>query len=141
MDNLPAIIEARRTLASRYDQDLKDLSFLKPPHIPAGYLSGYQAYVTLYTGGYDVCNLTVQMIDTISAQRDDFMTRLEEEGIATRQGTHAVHTLGYYKKKYGFENSDFINSYAAEKLTVALPLYYGMSDEEYAYVIEKVGKK
>ena len=40
-----------------------------------------------------------------------------------------------------FENSDFINSYAAEKLTVALPLYYGMSDEEYAYVIEKVGKK
>ena len=32
------------------------------------------------------------------------MERLGEKGIAVRQGTHAVHTLGYYQKKYGLKS-------------------------------------
>jgi dTDP-4-amino-4,6-dideoxygalactose transaminase len=68
------------------------------------------------------------------------MFQLEEKGIATRQGTHAVHTLGYYRKKYGLKADDYIYSYAADRLSVTLPLYPTMTDEEFDYVMENLLK-
>ena len=68
------------------------------------------------------------------------MDRLEEKGIATRQGTHAVHTLGYYAKKNNLKEEDFINSYAADRLSIALPLYAEMRDDEFEYVIKNIRK-
>ena len=73
-------------------------------------------------------------------RRNDFMYRLEEAGVTTRQGTHAVHTLGYYKKTYGLQDAQYHASYAADRLSVALPLYYGMTDEEFDYVIGQIDK-
>jgi len=66
------------------------------------------------------------------------MEKLEEQTIATRQGTHAVHTLGYYKNKNNFKDEDYLVSYAADRLSIALPLYAGMSDEEFEYIIENI---
>ena len=66
------------------------------------------------------------------------MEKLEGKGIATRQGTHAVHTFGYYKDKNGFNDEDFLMSYAADRLSIALPLYAGMSDEEFEYIIQNI---
>ena len=63
------------------------------------------------------------------------MQGLESRGISVRQGTHAVHTLGYYRKKYGLAEEDFICSYAADRLSIALPLYAQMTTEEFEYVI------
>lgn len=138
MDKLAVILETRRQWARRYDEDLKKCPFLIPPYIPNTHLSGYQAYVTLFTGGRDIGNSTIEEIDKISAARDLFMAKLEERGVSTRPGTHAVHVQGYYKKKYSLESGDFIKSYAADRLTVALPLYCGMTEEEYDYVTEQI---
>ena len=66
------------------------------------------------------------------------MEKLEEMTIATRQGTHAVHTLGYYKNKNNFKDEDFLMSYAADRLSIALPLYAGMTNEEFDYVIQNI---
>ena len=66
------------------------------------------------------------------------MEKLEEKNIATRQGTHAVHTLGYYKDKNNFNDDDFLMSYAADRLSIALPLYAGMSEEEFNYIISNI---
>ena len=131
--------------------------YLIPPYVPEGYKHGYQSYVCLFTGGEDVKKLLVtvdsdreevavnsdrekikEIIDRINVKRNEFMRKLEEKGIATRQGTHAVHTLGYYKRKYNLKDEDFIMSYAADRLSVALPLYAGMSDEEFEYVIDNI---
>ena len=139
MDKLQAILDTRRTLAARYDRDLNcGLGKIKPPLIPQGYLSGYQAYVGLYIDGDNTAELTVNKIDELGAERNKLMANLEESGISTRQGTHAVHIQGYYKKKYSLRESDYINSYTADRLTIALPLFHGMSNEEYAYVIERL---
>jgi dTDP-4-amino-4,6-dideoxygalactose transaminase len=64
------------------------------------------------------------------------MAYLEEKGIATRQGTHAVHTLGYYKATYDLRPEDCFRAYAADRLTVSLPLYHGMTEIEYQYIID-----
>lgn len=52
-----------------------------------------------------------------------------------RQGTHAVHTLGYYKKKYGLNDHDYPMSYIADRASITLPLYYGMTEEKQIRVV------
>ena len=66
------------------------------------------------------------------------MTRLGEKGIATRQGTSAVHRLGYYRNKYSIEDDGFPLSLRADRLTIALPLYPQMTEGEQGYVIENI---
>ena len=66
------------------------------------------------------------------------MEQLWTKGIAVRQGTHAVHMLGYYQKKYRLKPEDYINSFIAERLSITLPLYVQMTDEEQDYVIQEL---
>ena len=66
------------------------------------------------------------------------MMRLEESGVSTRQGTHAVTTLGYYQKKYGIHDLDFPNALLADRLTITLPLFAQMTDEEQDHVVESL---
>ena len=68
-------------------------------------------------------------------ERNRLMARLEKNGISVRQGTHAVHTLGYYKKKYGLNDHDYPMSYIADRLSITLPLYYGITEEEQLRVV------
>ena len=77
-------------------------------------------------------------LDDLNNIRNNIMLELEEKGIATRQGTHAVHTLGYYRKKYGSQEHDYPDSLAADRLSITLPLYPQMTDEEQEYVIENL---
>jgi dTDP-4-amino-4,6-dideoxygalactose transaminase len=66
------------------------------------------------------------------------MSRLEEEGIATRQGTHAPVLTGYYRNKYGFVDTQFPNALLAERLTLTLPLYVQLTDEEQGVVADRL---
>lgn len=132
------IMSGRREVASKYDEVLQDVPELITPYIPENYKHGYQSYVCLFTDGEAVSNLTKEQIDRINIKRNIFMEKLEGRGIATRQGTHAVHSLGYYKDKNNFKDEDFLMSYAADRLSIALPLYAGMSDEEFEYIIKNI---
>ena len=138
MDRKEYIMNGRREVASKYDIVLKNISQLLTPYIPENYKHGYQSYVCIFTNGEDISNLTKEQIDRINIKRNIFMEKLEEMTIATRQGTHAVHTLGYYKNKNNFKDEDFLMSYAADRLSIALPLYAGMSDAEFDYVITNI---
>ena len=138
MDRKEYIMNGRREVASKYDEVLKDISQLVSPYIPENYKHGYQSYVCIFTDGEDISNLTKEQIDKINIKRNIFMEKLEEMTIATRQGTHAVHTLGYYKNKNNFKDEDFLMSYAADRLSIALPLYAGMTNEEFDYVISNI---
>lgn len=148
MDKKERIMNGRRRIAKKYDDALKSevvnnkklSEILIPPYIPNGYKHGYQSYVCLFTGGVDLTELNKDIIDNINQKRNNLMQILEENGIATRQGTHAVHTLGYYKVKNNFKDEDFLNSYAADRLTISLPMYADMSDEEFQYVIDHIKK-
>ena len=138
MDRKEYIMNGRREIASKYDEVLKDISQLVSPYIPENYKHGYQSYVCIFTDGEDISNLTKEQIDRINIKRNIFMEKLEEMTIATRQGTHAVHTLAYYKNKNNFKDEDFLMSYAADRLSIALPLYAGMTNEEFDYVIQNI---
>jgi dTDP-4-amino-4,6-dideoxygalactose transaminase len=136
MEKADMLLDARRSLAARYDQALKGFSYLTRPFLPVGFTSGYQSYVCLYATEEDLAALNnTDRVDVLHEKRNAFMYRLEEKGVTTRQGTHAVHTLGYYKKTYGLKDEQFPSSYAADHLSIALPLFYGMTDEEFEYIL------
>ena len=125
MKKLDGMIENRIRLAQRYNEILRDVEWLKLPYVPSNCKHTYQSYVTL-------------VAEDSPLSRNDIMQKLEDTGISTRQGTHAVHTLGYYKQKYGFHESDFPNSLKADRQSMALPLYPQMTDEEQDYVIKNL---
>jgi dTDP-4-amino-4,6-dideoxygalactose transaminase len=64
------------------------------------------------------------------------MEILQQKGIATLPGTHAVHALGFYREKYGLKVEDFPGAWACDQNTLAIPLHNKMTEEDYAYVVQ-----
>lgn len=138
INKLDYIIAEKRKMANRYKELIERMipEFIVPIE-PDGYFHTYQSYV---------CKLNMERlnIDTIEEggkYRNILLQRLEDVGIATRQGTHAVHMLGYYKKRFGYKPQDFTGAYASDHLSITLPLYVGMSDEDQEYVVEQIRKE
>ncbi len=126
MKKLDWITRERRRLAERYGDLLSGVRGISLPHEPKGYAHAYQSYVVLLAEG--------------RCSRDGMAEALQRKGIATRQGSHAVHALGYYRTKYRLSPEDFPCAWHADRQSLALPLYAGMSDEEQEYVAEWVRK-
>jgi dTDP-4-amino-4,6-dideoxygalactose transaminase len=133
------IVSQRKKIADTYNRELDPLSMLSIPWTPMGYTHTYQSYVLLI-GGEQLTFMGNGNIDKWQNVRDAIMFKLSERGIATRQGTSAVHTLGFYTKKYGYQAGDFSKSLLAERLSISLPIYAGMSEHEQQYVIDSVAE-
>jgi dTDP-4-amino-4,6-dideoxygalactose transaminase len=131
MDRAQFILDAKTKLARTYDRKLSKLDWLRPPQVPNGYTHGYQAYVTLFAPEEP----SLKNVKELNKQRNELMQKMEERGISTRQGTHAVVTQEIYKEKYGFLPSSFPNSVIAEALSLALPLYAQLEEDEAETVV------
>ncbi len=124
LKKLDTFIDERNEWANYYADHLKDIPWLFTPITPAGYKHGWQSYVTL--------------IDESIAplKRNEIMEALQQKGISTRPGTHAVHMLGAYAKKYNLTPKDFRVAYAANEYSMSIPLHNRMVKEDYDYVID-----
>ena len=47
---------------------------------------------------------------------------------------------GYYSQKYALRAKDFPNAYAGDRLTLALPLYPQLTDDEQSLVTDELGR-
>ncbi len=123
LKKLDAFIAERANWAAYYNNELQSIPWLQTPTVPIGYTHGWQSYVTL--------------IDERIAplKRNDLMEALQEAGISTRPGTHAVHMLGAYAKPFGIQPSDFPNAYAANEYSMSLPLHNRIAKEDYEYIV------
>lgn len=135
MDRAEWILAERIRHAREYDRRLAEFDWLRTPIVPEGYVHGYQAYVCLFRPEEP----SASNVERLNEQRNEIMTRLEERGISTRQGTHAVVIQGYYAQKYDLKPEDYMNAYMADRLTLALPLYPQMTEEDRTRVIEELG--
>lgn len=126
MGRLETTVAARREVAQRFTDELAGIPSLTLPSEPAGSRHAFQSYVT--------------MVEDSGDDRDRVALALQQEGIATRQGTHAVHALGYYRTKYGYSPQDMPHAWRADRQSLTLPVYAGMTDEEQSYVVSRVRK-
>lgn len=128
------ILKERKEKADIYRTLLKDVAWLKLPFIPEYSNHAYQAFVCLF----EPEKISLENIEKIHQLRNELMFQLENKGIITRQGTHAVTAQGVYQQKYNIKNHDFPNAYIADRATIALPLYPKMTIEEQNYVVENL---
>lgn len=134
MDRANDIIADRRRLAQHYDAAFAALPWLSTPAHPEGYQHGYQSYPCLFQPE----PITVESIPRINQARNAWMDELQQAGISTRPATHAVHMLRFYREKYGLEPIEFPNAWAANDCSISLPLFHGMTEQEQAFVIDRV---
>jgi perosamine synthetase len=133
MAKFDAILQRRLDCARRYHEMINGstlAAWLQPPPLPRKREHAYQAYV---------CRLTPPDDDETTlkqwhARRNRLMEHLFEAGVATRPGTHAPHLLGYYRDKYGILAADYPQSWRADWLTLAIPLYAQMTSSDQEYV-------
>lgn len=123
---LDRFIAERQRWADYYASELAGLSWLRTPRAPPGWTHGWQAYVCY--------------VDEARAPRprNDVMDELQNRGISTRPGTHAVHMLGYYRERFGLEAGAFPVARDCDRNTIALPLHNRMSEEDYRYVVREL---
>lgn len=128
LTKLNRFIDERNAAAAYYREALSDLDWLSHPRPPGNDRHAWQAYVT--------------RVDPVRAplSRNELMARLHAEGVATRPGTHAVHTLGYYVARYGFAPDDFPGAMASQANTMAIPLHNRMTQGDYEYVVDTIRK-
>lgn len=126
LKKLDRLITERQKWAEFYIEQLSKIPWLKTPRETRGYKHSWQSFVCLVD----------EKLSPLT--RDKLCQYLLERGISTRPGTHAIHTLGFYKKKYNFKNKDFPNSYLAHKNSIALPLHNNMKKEDFDYIIKVV---
>jgi dTDP-4-amino-4,6-dideoxygalactose transaminase len=134
MDRADGILDERRRRAAIYDSELADLEWLQTPVVPDECVHGYQAYVCLFKPEEP----TLDNVHALGELRNALMTELEDRGISTRQGTHSPVLTGLYAGKYDLKPEDFPRSVLSDRLTIALPLFPQMTDEEQATVVSEL---
>lgn len=123
---LDVFIDERARWAAWYAERLAGVPWLALPSVPVGWRHGWQAYVTRV------------LPDRAPLPRDAIMDRLQQAGISTRPGTHAVHMLGLYRDRQGLGPDDFPEARDADRQTMAIPLHNGMSPDDYRRVAEAI---
>ncbi|MGH8744276.1 MAG: DegT/DnrJ/EryC1/StrS family aminotransferase, partial [Burkholderiales bacterium] len=126
LGKLDKFIDERQHWAEFYYRELANISWLKTPRLPNGYRHGWQSYV---------CYIEESKAPM---PRNKIMEALLKKGINTRPGTHAVHMLGYYRKRFGLKPSDYPVSRDCDQYSMAIPLHNRMSKEDYHYVANTI---
>jgi perosamine synthetase len=124
LEKLDHFISERQRWSEFYIEQLADLPWLGMPKIPKNGAHAWQAFVTYVDP------------DRAPMARNDIMARLQEEGIATRPGTHACHMLGYYRDRFKTTADDCPGARDCDAQTMAIPLHNRMSADDYKYVVD-----
>ncbi|MEZ5359419.1 MAG: DegT/DnrJ/EryC1/StrS family aminotransferase [Candidatus Zixiibacteriota bacterium] len=138
MRKASGIFAARREAAQYYNEILKDIDGLYIPQSPENYRHAYQSYVCYFGFVPEKGDIDLNRVREANIRRNRLMAELEQEGISVRQGTHAVHTLGFYRNKYGLTESDCPAAFAADRLSIALPLFPGILTSDQHRVAETI---
>ena len=127
MAKLDRLLAERRRLGLRYSELLAANNSIARPL--GGDMEGhtFQSYV-------------IRLLDGRRASRNAMMAALAKAGIQTRPGTHAVHRLGYYQKKYGLRPEQFPNAALAEDTTITLPIFPNMTEEDQQRVVDVINR-
>jgi dTDP-4-amino-4,6-dideoxygalactose transaminase len=126
LKKLDSFIDERSKWANYYEQQLSLIEWLKTPSFTSDFKHGWQSYVLLIDE------------EKSPITRNQIMEKLQELGISTRPGTHAVHMLGFYANRYKMLPSDFPGAQIANDKSISIPLHNRMVKEDYQYIVNAI---
>ncbi len=124
ISRLPELIAERRRLAAGYCERLSGMNNLMLPVTP------------MADPGHTYQSFVVSIEGADRELRNRVMTSLRAADIETRPGTHAVHRISYYSKKYGLHQDDYPVAAMLADTTISLPMFPGMTDEQLSSVTD-----
>lgn len=126
LKKLDIFIEERTKWAAFYNKAFETIKWLQTPVYEARYKHGWQSYVLVVDE------------EMAPMKRNDLMEYLQQKGVSTRPGTHAVHMLGYYANTFNLKPEDFPAAYAANEYSMSIPLHNKMTEEDYYYIVDLI---
>jgi len=126
LGKLDTFIEQRRQWADYYRRELADIPWLLTPQTQDDGTHAWQAYV---------CYVEERLAPM---SRNEIMRRLETKGISARPGTHAVHTLGFYRRRFGTRGENCPVAAECADQTLAIPLHNTMTADDYHAVVDAI---
>ncbi|MEN6624116.1 MAG: DegT/DnrJ/EryC1/StrS family aminotransferase [Smithella sp.] len=121
MAKLDELLEERLANAIRYNELLSEINEIATPFLPDHCCHTYQSYV-------------IRLLQGGMKRRNAIMDFFSFNRIQTRPGTHAVHRLGYYARKYNIRSEEFPNAALCEDTTITLPIFPGMTESDQVFV-------
>ena len=123
LKKLDLFINEREKWAQYYQEELSKISWLKVPEISSDFKHGWQSFVLL--------------IDQINApfSRNKIMEILQDKGISTRPGTHAVHMLKFYSDLYNIKPEDFPGAQKANDFSISIPIHNQMKKNDFEFIV------
>ena len=120
LKKLPAFMEKRKAVHAFYDRELEKHAWIdRPLPLPKDWTSSYYFY----------------HIQVKNGKRDALAAYLKQNGIYTTYRYFPIHRVPGYGLCGDFPNAD----YAADH-TLCLPIHQSLTEEECAYITEKIGE-
>ncbi len=121
LGKLDKLWKRRATIATRYETAFSRAGIEFPRTLPG--VKNARHLFTIW-----VCD----------SKRDEFLGRLQKEGVGVVVNYQAVHLRRFYRKTYGHKEGNFPVAEEIGRRTISIPFYPGLKDEEVDYVIDKV---
>lgn len=128
LQKLDRFIAERQEFALHYVEALSKISWLRVPQIPADGQHAWQSFVTRV------------IPEEAPLQRDNIMERLQGKGIASRPGTHAIHMLDYYQKRFGYGADDLPGAKVCHENTLSLPMHNKLTLDDIDFIADALLK-
>ena len=126
IDRLNDYRQRRQDLEVLYREllmDVEGLDFIEGPQ--KGERSGHHLFTVLLPR---------------EVSRDEVIEKMEENGIGCAVNYRALHTLTYFREKFGYRPEDFPIANEIGNRTISLPLYPKLTEEEVKIVSETLKK-
>lgn len=119
------LLEKRKRIAACYDAAFSTSPFFSIPPSASG----------------DARHLyPLRLNPPLAAVRDDCIKKLQEWGVGVSVHFIPLHTMPYYRKRYGTKYGDFPRAEDAYSRVISLPIWPGMTDGQVERVIDSVFK-
>jgi dTDP-4-amino-4,6-dideoxygalactose transaminase len=115
----------RESIASFYDEKLRDLPITLPPNAPVGDTHAWHLYM-------------IRLTDSAPVDRNRFIEIMAEKGIGCSVHFIPLHLHPYWRDKYHQEPGDYPNALYTYNHAVSLPLYTRMTEADQHRVVEAV---
>lgn len=117
---LPVFLKERRSIAARYHEMLKEVSWLELPEESSGCKTNWQSY-------------PVKVCSGAPMRRDELMQTLLDLGISTRRGIMNAHQEFPYNINLSLQQSEI-----SRDTTILLPMFNGMKVREVEDVVKGI---